>query len=82
VGVVITNVTSIDGMVVNRCQSSNGQFHAHVYHHKSRGCLDCSVGLGELCLKLPMPAIPRHVIVMFPEEAVLCSHYAHICNGI
>jgi len=28
-----------------------------------------------------MPAIPRKVIVMLPE-AVLCSHYAQLCNGI
>jgi len=27
-----------------------------------------------------MPAIPGNVIIMLPEEAVLCSHYA--CNGI
>jgi len=25
-----------------------------------------------------MPAIPGSVIIMLPEEAVLCSHYAHI----
>ena len=23
-----------------------------------------------------------NVIIMLPEEAVLCSHYAELCNGI
>jgi len=27
-------------------------------------------------------AIPGNVIIMLPEEAVLCSHYAQLCNGI
>jgi len=29
-----------------------------------------------------MPAIPGNVIIMLPEEAVLCSHYAQLCNKI
>jgi len=29
-----------------------------------------------------MPAIPGNVNIMLPEEAVLCSHYAQLCNGI
>ena len=29
-----------------------------------------------------MPAIPGNVIIMLSEEAVLCSHYAQLCNGI
>jgi len=29
-----------------------------------------------------MPAIPGNVIIMLPEEPVLCSHYAQLCNGI
>jgi len=29
-----------------------------------------------------MPAIPGNVIIMLPEEAVLCSPYAQLCNGI
>ena len=29
-----------------------------------------------------MPAIPGNVIIMLPEEAVLCPHYAPLCNGI
>ena len=28
-----------------------------------------------------MPAILGYVIIMLPEEAVLCSHYAQLCNG-
>jgi len=35
------------------------------------------LGLGKLCLKLPllyaMPEIPGNVIIMLPEETVLCS---------
>jgi len=29
-----------------------------------------------------MPAIPGNVIIMLPEEAVLCSYYAQLYNGI
>ena len=29
-----------------------------------------------------MPAIPGYVIMMLPEEAVLCSHYAIIMQWI
>jgi len=29
-----------------------------------------------------MPAIPGNVIITLPEGAVLCSHYAQLCNGI
>ena len=29
-----------------------------------------------------MLAIPGNVIIMLPEEAVLCSHYAQLYNGI
>jgi len=29
-----------------------------------------------------MPAIPGNVIMMIPEEAVLCSHYTQLCTGI
>ena len=40
------------------------------------------LGLGELCLKLPvLPEIPGNVIIMLPEEAVLCSHYAQLCKA-
>jgi len=28
-----------------------------------------------------MPAIPGNVIIMLPEESVLCSHYAQWCNN-
>jgi len=29
-----------------------------------------------------MSALPGNVIIILPEEAVLCSHYAQLCNGI
>ena len=49
-------------------------------------CVVCGVGLGELgccCFRYyAMPAIPGNVIIMLPEEAVLCSYYAQLCNGI
>jgi len=27
-----------------------------------------------------MPAIPGNVNIVLPEEAVLCPHYAQLCN--
>ena len=34
------------------------------------------------CIIYAMPAISGNVIIMPPEEAVLCSHNAQLCNGI
>jgi len=43
------------------------------------------IGLGELCLKLPVLCYAGNSWKCnnyASEEAVLCSHYAQLCNGI
>jgi len=44
--------------------------------------VEINVGLGELCLKLPVLCYASNSWkYILPEEAALCSHSAQLCNG-
>jgi len=54
----------------------------YIRSHSSHSTFLWIIGIGELCLKLPVLCYARNVIIMLLEEAVLCSYYAQLCNGI
>jgi len=64
-------------------QSNLLQLHSQAMVNYTQVYAVLCIGLGELCIKLPVLCYASNsIIIMLPEKAVLCSHYAQLCNGI